>query len=110
MTKNIVELTKDNFESEVLRSSMPVIVDFWATWCMPCRMIAPVIDEVSRKYSGKCKVAKLNVDNAMDVATKFSVMNIPTIIFFKGGAEFSRIVGVASKDSIVGKIEEMFAN
>lgn len=110
MAKNVIELTKDNFEKEVLRSSMPVIVDFWAAWCMPCKMIAPIIDEVSRKYSGKCKVAKLNVDNTMDVATKFGVMNIPTVIFFKDGAEFSRIVGVSSKNSIVGKVEEMLVD
>ncbi|MBU0759134.1 MAG: thioredoxin [Candidatus Omnitrophica bacterium] len=105
----MLQLTKDNFEQEVLNSSIPVIVDFWATWCMPCKMIAPVMEEISKEYSGRCKVAKLNIDEAMEIATRFGVMNIPTIIFFKAGSEFSRIVGVTSKDAIVDKINEMIA-
>jgi thioredoxin 1 len=103
------EVNKDNFEKEVLNSSIPVIVDFWATWCMPCKMIAPVVEEISRDYAGKCKVVKLNIDDAMELATKFGVMNIPTIMFFKSGSEFSRVVGVVSKDTISGKIDEMLS-
>lgn len=103
----MLELTKDNFEQEVLQASEPVIVDFWATWCAPCKMIAPIVEEVSKSYSGKCKVAKLNIDDAMEIATKFGVMNIPTIMFFKGGTENGRLVGVVSKDAISDKIEEM---
>ena len=100
-----MELTKDNFKEEVLDSDKPVLVDFWATWCMPCKMIAPIVNEISNEYNGKCKVAKLNIDDAMEIATKFGVMNIPTIILFKDGKEFTRIVGVASKESILKKIE-----
>ncbi|NQT74913.1 MAG: thioredoxin [Candidatus Omnitrophica bacterium] len=103
----MLELTKDNFEKEVLRSSKPVIVDFWATWCMPCKMIAPIIKEISHESKDKLKVAKLNIDDAMEIATRFGVMNIPTIIFFKDGREFTRLVGVVSKDTITDKIEEM---
>jgi len=102
----MLELTKDNFKKEVLDSDKPVLVDFWATWCMPCKMIAPIVNEISNEYNGKCKVAKLNIDDAMEIATKFGVMNIPTIILFKNGKEFTRIVGVASKESILRKIDE----
>ena len=101
----MLELTKDNFKEEVLDSEKPVLVDFWATWCIPCKMIAPIVNEISNEYNGKCKVAKLNIDDAMEIATKFGVMNIPTIILFKDGKEFTRIVGVASKESILKKIE-----
>lgn len=103
----MLELTKDNFEQEVLQASEPVVVDFWATWCAPCKMIAPIVEEVSQSYNGKCKVGKLNIDEAMEIATKFGVMNIPTIMFFKGGRENGRLVGVVSKDAISDKIEEM---
>ncbi|MFC1621676.1 thioredoxin [Candidatus Omnitrophota bacterium] len=103
----MLALTKESFEQEVLRSSTPVLVDFWATWCMPCKMIAPIMEEISKEYDGRCKVAKVNIDDAMEIATKFGVMNIPTVIFFKGGVEFTRVVGVASKDTFINKIEEM---
>ena len=102
----MLELTKDNFKKEVLDSDKPVLVDFWATWCMPCKMIAPIVNEISNEYNGKCKVAKLNIDDAMEIATRFGVMNIPTIILFKDGKEFTRIVGVASKEDILRKIDE----
>lgn len=105
----MLELTRDNFESEVLKSDKPVVVDFWATWCMPCKMIAPVIEEIGKEYHGKCKVCKLNIDDAMGVATRFGVMNIPTVIFFKDGSEFTRMVGVVSRDNIVKKVEEMLS-
>jgi thioredoxin 1 len=103
----MLELTKDNFEREVLKSKGPVLVDFWATWCMPCRMIAPIIKELNQSYKDRCKIAKLNVDEEMEIATRFNVMNIPTIIFFKDGKEHARIAGVVSRDNIVQKIEEM---
>ncbi len=105
----MLELTKENFVNEVLKSAKPVIVDFWATWCMPCKMIASIIKEINAEYNGRCKIAKLNIDEAMEIATKFGVMNIPTVIFFKDGKEFTRVVGVASKDNFIKKIEEILA-
>ncbi|MBU4343380.1 MAG: thioredoxin [Candidatus Omnitrophica bacterium] len=110
MGGNMLELTKDNFKKEVLDSDKPVLVDFWATWCMPCKMIAPVVNEISNEYNGKCKVAKLNIDDAMEIATRFGVMNIPTIILFKDGKEFTRVVGVQSKDTIVGKLRVILSD
>lgn len=109
MAGNLLELNKDNFEQEVLKSQIPVIVDFWATWCMPCKMMAPAVEQIGIKYAGRCKVAKLNIDNSMELATRFGVMNIPTIIFFKSGSEFSRVAGVVSKEAISSKIDEMLA-
>ncbi|MFC1667078.1 thioredoxin [Candidatus Omnitrophota bacterium] len=107
MTDNVVELTKDTFEQEVLRSPTPVIVDFWAAWCMPCKMIAPALKEISAIYKDRCKIGKLDIDDAMEVASRFGVMNIPTIIFFKDGKEFTRMVGIVSKDNISDKVEEL---
>ena len=107
--EEMLELTKDNFEKEALRSPKPVLVDFWATWCMPCKMIAPVIKEIDQAFNDKLKVAKLNIDDAMEIATRFGVMNIPTIILFKDGREFTRLVGVVSRDTISDKIEELIA-
>lgn len=109
MAGNVLELKDDNFEEMVLKSDKPVIVDFWATWCMPCKMLAPTVEEIANEYQGKYKVGKLNIDDAMDVATKFSVMNIPTLIFFNNGAEAARIVGAVSKRDILKKMEEAFA-
>lgn len=103
----MLELTKENFESEVLNSDKPVIVDFWATWCMPCKMIAPLVKELSETYKDRCKVAKLNIDDAMEITTRFGVMSIPTVVFFKDGQEFTRLVGVVSRDTISDKIEEI---
>lgn len=103
----MLELTRENFEKEVLASPVPVVVDFWATWCVPCKMITSIVQEIGKDYNGQCKIAKLNIDDAMEITTRFGVMNLPTIILFKGGSEFTRIVGVVSKDAIVDKIEEM---
>ncbi len=108
MAGNVMELRDDNFEENVLKSDKPVIVDFWAAWCMPCKMLAPTVEEIANEYKGKYKVAKLNIDDAMDIATNLSVMNIPTLIFFNKGKEAARMVGAASKRDIVKKIEEVF--
>ena len=109
MAENMQELTSENFEQEVLNSAKPVIVDFWAPWCMPCKMITPIVGEIKEEYEGRCNVVKVNIDDAMEVATKFRVMNIPTVVFFKDGREVARVVGVVSKDDIVEKVEELLA-
>lgn len=109
MAGNVLELNEDNFEKEVLKSDKPVVVDFWATWCMPCKMLVPTVEEIASEYKGKYKIAKLNIDDAMDVATNLSVMNIPTLIFFNKGKEVARMVGAASKRDILKKIEETFS-
>ena len=108
MAGNVLELKEDNFEEVVLKSDKPVIVDFWAAWCMPCKMLAPTVEEIANEYKGRLKIAKLNIDDAMDVATNLSVMNIPTLIFFNNGKEMARIVGAASKRDILKKIEAVF--
>lgn len=108
MAGNVLELSEDNFKEVVLKSDKPVIVDFWATWCMPCKMLAPTVEEIANESKGRYKVAKLNIDDAMDVATELSVMNIPTLIFFSNGQEVARMVGAASKRDILKKIEEVF--
>ena len=98
-------LNKDNFENEVLKSDMPVLVDFWAAWCGPCKMIAPVVDEIANDYAGKAKVCKLNVDDCGRIAQSYGVMSIPTLIVFKGGQEASRIVGFRPKSEIARLLE-----
>src|ERR1041385_8480737 len=93
-SENVQEFTDANFEQEVLQSSSPVLVDFWAEWCMPCRMLAPTIDKIAKDYQGKVKVGKLDTDSNRDVAMRFSISAIPTVILFKGGQVVQRFVGL----------------
>ena len=95
-----VTITSDNFEAEVLQSDIPVLVDFWAEWCVPCRMVAPVLEEIAQEYSGKLKVAKVNVDEVSDIAGKYSIISIPTLMVFKGGEMVNKQVGAGSKQAI----------
>jgi thioredoxin 1 len=97
---NVKEFTDGNFESEVLASSEPVLVDFWAAWCGPCRMIAPVIDELADAYAGKARIGKVNVDENRQTASNYGVMSIPTILIFKNGQPVERVVGYKSKEQL----------
>ena len=93
-------LTKDNFEQEVLNSDIPVLVDFWAVWCGPCQMVGPIVAELAEEYAGKVKVGKVNVDEQPELAMKYGIMSIPTMILFKGGEVDNQIVGAQPKESI----------
>ena len=96
-----VILTKANFEQEVLKSEIPVVVDFWATWCGPCKMIAPILEQIATEYAGKIKVAKANVDEEMQLAIEHKVEVIPTLFYFKDGKVIKKTVGVLEKNEIV---------
>ena len=106
MAENIVEVTNGNFESEVMQSDVPVLVDFWAQWCPPCRMIAPVIEELADAYVGKAKIAKCDVDNHGDVAGKFNITNIPSLLLFKGGEVVHKSVGATGKEALAAALDE----
>jgi len=90
--------TDQNFEKEVLESKIPVLVDFWAEWCMPCRMVTPIVDELAREFEGKIKVGKLNVDENPQTASKYGILSIPTLMIFKNGEAVSRLMGVQPKE------------
>ncbi len=99
------EVTDADFEAEVLKSDVPVLVDFWAPWCGPCKSMLPIIDELSTEYEGKAKIVKVNVDESAETAGKFSVMSIPTFIIFKGGEAVATFVGAKSKEDIMKELD-----
>ena len=105
MGQDVLKVTDANFDVEVAKSNVPVLVDFWAEWCGPCRLMSPILDELAPAYKGKLKIGKLNVDENQDAPTKFGVMNIPTMIVFKGGKESERIVGAMSKIELQKKLD-----
>jgi thioredoxin 1 len=100
-----MEFTESNFESEVLKSSTPVLVDFWAPWCGPCKMVAPIVEEISSEYGGRLKVGKLNTDDNQKVASDYGVMSIPTLMIFKDGQVVERIIGAQPKEALKTKID-----
>jgi thioredoxin len=102
-----LEVNDTNFDEVVVKSEKPVVVDFWAEWCGPCRMIAPAIEEISREYEGKAVVAKCDVDNSPGVAAKFGIRNIPTVLFFKDGKVADKQVGAVPKINFVNKLNNL---
>lgn len=105
-----VELTDQNFEQEALNADKPVMIDFWAEWCGPCKTIAPVVDELSSDYEGKAVIAKVDVDNNPQIAAKFGIRNIPTILFLKNGEVVDKSVGAVSKDVLQQKLDQQVSN
>jgi len=104
---SVLELTNDNFETVVINSDQPVLVDFWAEWCMPCRMLAPVIDKLADRYDGKVKVGKLDTEAARDVAVKYGISSIPTVILFKDGQPAKTMVGMQPEAAYAGELDKL---
>lgn len=102
-----LEITSANFEETVLKSDKPVLVDFWAEWCGPCRMVGPIVDELHTDYDGKAVVGKVNVDDQQEIAAQYGIRNIPTILFFKNGEMVDKNVGVAPKAELAKKIDAL---
>ena len=105
-----IALTDDNFSDEVLSAELPVLVDFWATWCGPCRMIAPIVEELSSEYEGKAKVCKLDVDTAQKTAAEFGIRSIPTLLIFKEGKVADQLIGAVPKQQITEKLDSSLSN
>lgn len=106
---SVVKFDDDTFESEVLKEEMPVVVDFWAEWCTPCHMLAPVLDELEKEYSGRVKFGKLNVDENVKTPSTFGIMSLPTVVIFKDGKPVANTVGVQPKDVLKKHIDESLA-
>ena len=105
----VLAVTQDSFEEEVVKSDNPVLVDFWAVWCGPCKMLAPVVEELAKEYDGRAKFVSVNVDDERGVALKYNIHSIPTLIFFKGGSPAGQIVGVKPRSEIAAKLDELLS-
>jgi len=110
MGKNMVELTDANFTSTVENSEVPVLVDFWAPWCGPCRLVGPIVEELADDYAGRLRVGKLNTDDNPDVASRYGIRSIPTLLFFRGGEVVKTVVGAYPKAQLVQKVQEVLAD
>ncbi len=107
MAEGIIDVTTSTWDQEVLGTSGLVLVDFWAVWCGPCRMIAPTVEEIAKEYAGKLKVCKLNTDENPDIASKYKIMGIPTLMFFKDGEKVDQVVGAVPKPQLKSKIDQL---
>jgi thioredoxin 1 len=107
MSDLVVSVTNDTFDQEVIKASTVVMVDFWATWCGPCKIVAPVVEELAKEYEGKAKFTKVNTDENADLATKYNIRGIPTLIFFKDGEVKDQIVGAVPKAQLKSKIDSL---
>jgi thioredoxin 1 len=107
--KTTIQLTEQNFESEVLKSTLPVIVDFYADWCGPCKMIAPALEEIATELTGRVKVAKVNVDEESTLAQRFNVQSLPTLLYFENGEVVNRVIGATSKKNILARLNNVAA-
>ncbi|MEI9865994.1 MAG: thioredoxin [Limisphaerales bacterium] len=105
--KPTIEINEGNFESEVIQSNQPVLVDFWAEWCGPCKMLAPVLDQIATEQAGRVKVGKVNVDTNPVLAARFGIRSIPTLLYFAGGEVRDQTIGVTGKNAIVAKLEKL---
>ena len=104
---NAAAVTSSDFDSQVLQSSVPVLVDFWAVWCGPCKMIAPHVDALAEEYAGRIKVLKVNVDDEQEIANRYGIMSIPTLLFFKEGKVADQVVGAVPKNVIADRLEKL---
>jgi thioredoxin 1 len=102
-----ITIDETNFEKEVVKSSQPVVVDFWAEWCGPCKMIAPILDEIAKEKAGSVKVAKVNVDNNQSLSARYNIRAIPTLLFFKGGQLRDQVTGMTSKKDLLNRLESL---
>jgi len=106
---NLITVTPANFEQEVLKSAQPVLVDFWAEWCGPCKMVSPILDELAVEYGGRVKIAKVNIDEHQELAVQFRINSIPTLLFFKNGQIVDQIIGMKSKKDFKAKLDQLAA-
>jgi thioredoxin 1 len=109
MAEGVLEVTTANWESEVMKAPGLVMIDFWAAWCGPCRMISPTVEELAREYGAKIKVLKLNTDENSEIASRYKIMGIPTIMFFKDGVKLDQIVGVVPKQQLKAKLDSFLS-